>query len=765
VSFCLALSLRESTVNRGKKTQGIALISVLFIAAVVLILASTFIFTIVRERQSTNASRLVSDSLQVADAISERARLTVVGTFNNAFKQAPDFVREVSAIINNLPSLSKDNGLKDKILLSKITDVNTVDINGKKGWWRVTGATPFNASGQPTESSWYITVSATAETANGVQTVIRRINMGQSQIFDLAMLARDTNCIYCHLRVNGDVGSLGATFQPGWDNSAGITSGADFGGSIVNGNLFLAGKAGTDSDTNLSLNPNRVNGAEFTGTIREDFNGEPLPQKNGVNAFPAIERNLGSTAKGSLSGGIIYTVDKGQTLSSVPTASNVTGGILKDAQYGKNVVLIGSKDNPIVLNGDIYFEGDVVIKGYVTGRGAIYSDRNVYVAGNVQYKNPANCKNASNKDACAQQAIRDKKDELRLGARGNIVLGDYTEVTDTGSPKTWQGLQAADYYRRQFGFTNATNTKCYDKATSDELEPVKDTAGTVTGYQNIEGRSVATIDMVCVPEKGEVNEDAYSYSMRPGTINTNSGKFESWLADGLYQDILETETRKYDVWRYDIDDRAAITASDIQKQFGSYGLSDTSLAKILSVIQTGGWQTFDVTDQTGNTIGRINWDGSRTIRVTIDEAFVYEKQVTRVDAFLYSNQRIAGKTFSAPLVINGGMISEEIGILAPGLSKMWYWNDPRYDFFASPTCSNSNAAFMENFVPGNPANPSQAQIEATNVFQPDSDDCALTVNYDHRLRNGGLGFNLVAADIGQTLSWQIADRKDQQVRP
>jgi hypothetical protein len=752
-------------VNKGKKSQGIALISVLFIAAVVLILASTFIFTIVRERQSTNASRLVSDSLQTADAMSERARLTVVKTFNDAFKQAPDFVREVSAIVNNQPSLSKDSSLKSQILASKITDVNSLSINGKDGWWKVTGATPFDSAGKPTEKAWYITVSATAETTSGVQTVIRRINMGQSQIFDLAMLARDTNCIYCHLRVNGDVGSLGTTFQPGWDNIPGTTSGADYGGSIVNGNLFLAGTAGTDSDTNLSVNPNRVNGAQFTGTIRENYNGEPLPQKDGANAFPAIERELASTAKGSLSGGIIYTVDRGQTLTSAPASSNVTGGTLKDAQYGKNVVLIGTKDDPIVLNGDVYFEGDVVIKGYVTGRGAIYSDRNVYVAGNLEYKNPANCKTASNKDACAQQAIRDKKDELRLGARGNIVLGDYTEVAAQNNPKNWQGLQAADYYRNQFGFNSTTNTKCYDKATGDELEPMKDGAGNFVGLQNIEGEKVAdsltNTNVVCVPEKGNVNEDAYSYSMRPGTINTSTGAFESWLSDGLYQTILGEETRKYDSWRYDIANRAAITTSDVQKQFGDYGLSDTSLAKILTAIQTGGWETFDVTNQTGTTIGRINWDGNKTIRVTIDAAFSYEKQTTHVDAFLYANQRIAGKTFSAPLVINGGMISEEIGILAPGLSKMWYWNNPRYDFFNSRNCSS--AAFVEKFA--TVANPTQADIEATNIYEPDSDDCALTVNYDHRLRNGGLGYNLVAADIGQTLSWQIGDKKDEQVRP
>jgi hypothetical protein len=769
---------------KPRHRRGIALISVLFIAAVVLILASTFIFTIVRERQSTTAARLMNDALQVADAVSERGRMQVVGSFKDTFAQAPEFVREVSAIIYSEPTLSKDSVLKGKITAANLMTTNAIVIDGKTGWWRVTGATPFNkTTGKQIGPSLYLEVSATAQTANGVQTVIRRINMGQSHIFDLALLSKNTNCIYCHLRVNGDVGSLGAYLQPGWESSTGFASGGDLGGSVVNGTAYLQGLAGVrdasgnqlDADTNLTANPNEINGAKFT-KIEQNYTGEPLPQKDGANAFPAISRDIGQQARnGTVSGGTIYAVDIGSTLSALPSSSNVP--VVKgNEQKNKNIVLIGTEANPIVLSGDVYFEGDVVIKGVVKGRGAIYSGRNVYVAGNVQYSNPPdNCTQKPDPNGCAQAAIKSGKDELRLGARGNIVLGDYTEVDKSGDPKLWQGLQAANYYRSQFGFTDSTRQKCYDKATGDELEVITTTDPvttiTTTSYSNIEGDEIASSasdpKLVCVAEKGAVNQDAYSYSMRPGKIDENTGEFKSWLSDGLYQDILGQETRKYDSWRYGVN-KAALTKADVQKQFGKYNLSDTSTDAILNLVKTGNG-AIDISDANNDVMGRVNWDGG-LLWVTIDDAFNYEKQTTKVDAFLYANQRVAGKTFGAPLAINGGMIGQEIGVLAPGITKLWYWGDAdRYKFIGDPQDPTAprpdctKESFVANFV--NTTNPSSAEIKTSGVYQPDSMDCALTINYDYRLRNGGLGYNLVAAEVGRTLTWQLADKKNQQVNP
>jgi hypothetical protein len=75
---------------------------------------------------------------------------------------------------------------------------------------------------EPGEGLWIEVVGATAASIGNVtgdhrapQSVRLRVNVGQSSIFDLAMLTETTNCMFCHLRINGDVGSI-AFFRPGW---------------------------------------------------------------------------------------------------------------------------------------------------------------------------------------------------------------------------------------------------------------------------------------------------------------------------------------------------------------------------------------------------------------------------------------------------------------------------------------------------------------------------------------------------------------------
>ena len=258
--------------------------------------------------------------------------------------------------------------------------------------------------------------------------------------------------------------------------------------------------------------------------------------------------------------------------------------------------------------------------------------------------------------------------------------------------------------------------------------------------------------------------------MRPGKVNSD-GSFSNWLSDDIYQGILGEEQRKYDLWRYGVD-QATLTLPEVQKQFAKYNLSDTSLNDIM----THGPGDFNLTDATGNIIGTAHWSGGLgTIRVMIDKAFSYEKQVTHLDAFIYANQRIAGKTFNAPVVINGGMIAQEIGILAPGIERPWWASNSRYDFLGDFDFSTNLDCGKESFIENNFTDGIDLNLDGSvdsddkgklsSLFQPESEDCAMTINYDYRLRNGGLGFNLVSSDIGQTVSWQIADQVSQQVKP
>jgi hypothetical protein len=98
------------------------------------------------------------------------------------------------------------------------------------------------------------------------------------------------------------------------------------------------------------------------------------------------------------------------------------------------------------------------------------------------------------------------------------------------------------------------------------------------------------------------------------------------------------------------------------------------------------------------------------------------------------------------MAINGGLIAKKLGILAPGRYK-GLWKSSRYDFLSSPTDNNR-----------------QCNSPGQTFFVADTEDCALTVNYDHRLRNGGYGFNLVVGNPGQTVSWRLSADPGERVR-
>ncbi|MBO7684458.1 MAG: hypothetical protein J6T51_07010 [Kiritimatiellae bacterium] len=95
------------------------------------------------------------------------------------------------------------------------------------------------------------------------------------------------------------------------------------------------------------------------------------------------------------------------------------------------LVLEGTQSNPIVVNGPVVVESDVIIKGYVTGQGTIYSGRNVHIVGDITYVNPPSW---TGKRANSSNSA---KDMLGLMAKGNIVMGDYTDSSWLSSIRTY----------------------------------------------------------------------------------------------------------------------------------------------------------------------------------------------------------------------------------------------------------------------------------------------------------------------------------------
>jgi hypothetical protein len=742
--------------NKPFSPKGIALVTVLVAVVIVVAIFTTLSASVLSELRNGRTVSVRDELIQAADGLSERARLQLVLDYRRRGISVPAYIAQISAN----------------------PTTTTVDLgNGITGRWRVLGV-----SGLSAEYGW-IEVASTASRGNDSQTVVRRVSFGQNDVFKLAMLSETTNCMYCHLRVNGDVGAL-FHHRPGWGQEGvnGQGSGGHEGGSVIRGNLYAA-RTITNDDTprnsqgaltrgNYSangtgtLNAYRINGSLVTGDVEANSTNSALPQDtdgDGIPDFPPIKRSVAqASANGSISGGTIVALGTGQVLNPTTLVSGVVSGISRT--HNGNLVLIGTPSNPIVIDKDIYVSGDVVIKGVVRGRGAIYAGRNLYIAGNVTYQNPPSkpgqgvCTGVTDPNQCARLNIANGRDELRLAARGNTIVGDYTERNASGNLLPVDLRQSADFYRSQFGFWGGY--RYYDTQNGDEL------VRRDGRYYNVEGTEIAASRVVTrAANQSNPSQDAYSYSFRPGSVDT-SGNFSTWISDDFYRTaLLGSSNLAYNTWRWNFGTPPSTTSARVS--FRNTIESELIAARIpsndaraiacslanLSANSNGcpssipslnaGW---DLRDNNGSVIGYLYIDGERNLRIVRDQALSYATQVTRVDAFLYSNYRIAGKTSMLGMAMNGGLIAKEVGILAPGRYKGW-WKSSRYNFLSSPTDDRRECN-----------RPGQA------LWVEDTEDCALTVNYDYRLRNGGYGFNLVVGNPGQTISWRLSADPSERVR-
>ena len=89
------------------------------------------------------------------------------------------------------------------------------------------------------------------------------------------------------------------------------------------------------------------------------------------------------------------------------------------------IVLVGTKANPIVINGPVVIEKDLIIKGVISGQGTIYAGRNIHVLANVRYKDPPSWPKPD-EDPYTTATANKAKDFVAFAAKGNVVIGDYT---------------------------------------------------------------------------------------------------------------------------------------------------------------------------------------------------------------------------------------------------------------------------------------------------------------------------------------------------
>jgi hypothetical protein len=716
--------------NATRKQQGIALVTVLGIAMVVLALLMVITNLSVRGSRVTSRDVTSIRLLQTADGYSDWARLTLAKNYTDSNLSLSKWIGKITPNINATPQVINPT---DPLVVA-LGGIHERTLDGATARWRIQKITP-----PKNNKASVILASSAIDSSGNTQTVLRTVWFGDNDIFNLALLSERVDCMFCHLSVKGDVGSLDK-MRPGWGSEGEKElSGA---GSIIDGDVYSAKTVTKDK-----AGANDINGATLAAgkTLYENYAGTKLPLDADDNpAFPGLDRDtIKGNANGSIQGGNIVQVAAGTKWANKQTAA---GGISKF--YDGNLVLEGTPGNPIVLDGDVYVSGDVVIKGVVTGRGAIYSGRNMYVAGNLTNLNKADkpgtgiCSTIADDDAgrneCAVKNINAGRDETRLSAGNNMVLGDYTETDASGNKASVRDRQSAEYYRSQFGLTPGTE-RFVKTGSSEELQKKPD--GTFVDQM---GRTVASGD---VKTYGTGSDDPYRPIIAPG-FTDSSGQFQSWLSDAEYQGILGSESIPNNTWRSGFSDTLnkaiadADKAAEINSELEASGLpvGSPSTQAIADLIVSGAKKTlpFNGTDKNGKPVsGYVYYDGS-TLRVAVNEAQDYRAEVTALDGFLYANSRIAGKLSPRGGYINGGMIARQIGVLAPGKNSAIGWWVPDPERAAFNTCDTAKR-------------PTDSTIDSHKV----GTDCNYSINYDYRLRNGGYGYNYYRGVTGATLEWKL----------
>lgn len=734
---------------------GVALISALL--ASLLVLAMLFLVTslVIRDsrlaRNDGEATRLAL----MADGASDVARLQVMKSYKASKMSLRSWLDALAPCRDQdvCTPLSQSNISPDVQSLTG-NHLRTLDKDYSLTW-KIVGVSPANTK----SISWVqIAATATATSGNGgQQTVLRRVVMGNTDMFDLAMLSERTDCMYCHLKVNGDVGNYNF-FSPGWGAES-VEGQYSARGSKVNGNIYSASEVSQNGD------PGTIKGLTATGESFVNYAGPKLPSdKEGVPAFPGLDLDVArKSAMGTLSGGTsIRGVPIGGTYASAAPVANV-GGV-----YEGNLVIEGTINNPIVLDKDIFVTGDVVIKGYVTGRGAIYAGRNLYVAGNLQNKNRMDkpgtgvCAGETDPDQCARINIANGKDETRLAAGNNIILGDYTEFSKSSTERnSVDYLQSNDYMRNQFAL-KSWSTRYVQQGTALELTK-KDGK-----YYDGTGKEVPAAQVTTYGNGSAANPDPFTGLMRPGT--TNAAGFVPWMSDQEYAGILGKETTQSYVWRYDFSgytSEAAVATELMNAGIPGCTVDCTTppnntaqgMAKLLlSTSKPHERVAFNGPD--GKVAGAAAISGP-IIRVADARLKQVPKETTRLDAFLYANRRIAGRVSPRGGSINGGLIARELGVLAPGLNDGEAWSksplpaDVRARF---TTCDTSTPELLQAAIAAG-----MTTEDAGN--DPASKACDFAINYDHRLRNGGYGFDLLRGAMGATTQWELDTDGKHAVKP
>jgi len=505
-------------------------------------------------------------------------------------------------------------------------------------------------------------------------------------------------------RVAGAVYTKGSLYDDSGAELAGLTPTSFDGWEFTGGhdNTLLNGKLVQDGSGNMTeidldvagtvdgeLDPwaNLYIGDQSEGIVPDRF---PAPYSDDggslTNPNPAHVNNrrvddtefapVMAQSDGTVTGGIRFGVPDGDVYAdtSLPTSSNI--GDISGA-YDGNLILVGTPDNPIILDGPVAINGDLVMKGVVRGRGQLKARRNVYVTGDVTYDD-----NAAQGPDGAPYGVHLGPDGtttenlLAVVAGGSVLMGDYLTIrgkhNSSGDSSKYPDKNFSIDHRAE----HISGTKNGETLEYGYFDPGAVDAGEFR-------ETMLAADGSEVPRQGQ----QFSFTTSELMLFNKMELMRALDARKNGEDVTARfyglrESQPDNVYIYDHTDEHAVRYDEggegarvktLQEWVAELGLggsefSDADLALMEGILN-------EATTHYMNPQG--NWLSEDTLRQAWwdDEMSRTSKSPFRFDGLLYSNNAIFSIAKSkgrhnsnqyGEMILRGAIISADLGMLVPG---------------------------------------------------------------------------------------------------
>jgi len=267
------------------------------------------------------------------------------------------------------------------------------------------------------------------------------------------------------LYLNGNPESTWLRGQCKYKDSGGIYSGFSItGASSLNGmgKLPVNQHMNEDKNANGILDPGEDHDQDGKLTRPELV---PMPNLTDMNLYEDYAKSWNNGA-----GSSIRIEGAGEGGSDLL----VSNAVYRDEAGEKgNLVLWGTQQNPIMIDGPVVVRGGLIIKGYVKGKGSLYVQDNVYIPDNLAYVNPPVGKpnwnyfdysdpqvryRTWNQAASAWCEENADEDGLGLFAREHVVIANFENSSWKSSVNTWLNNPANESAERANGLDHMPRT-------------------------------------------------------------------------------------------------------------------------------------------------------------------------------------------------------------------------------------------------------------------------------------------------------------------